>query len=202
MDNRPLVLASTSRYRRHLFEQLHVPFEAVDPGVDEEPFKQRGLPPAELVRVLALEKALAVARTRADALVIAGDQVAAIDEQVLGKPGSFEASVAQLEQLAGRTHRLVTAICVADARSGRNETFVDTHEMSMRALDSAQLRRYVEVDMPLDCAGAYRLESLGVALFDHVSGSDPTAIVGIPLMRLAQLLSGFGYDVFLHARHA
>lgn len=196
---RPVVLASTSQYRKQLFERLRIPFETFDPAVDEDPCKQLGLEPVELVRRLAEAKARAVISHRPSAIVIGGDQCATIDGRVLDKPGDFERAVQQLESLAGRTHELVTALCLIDGTSGHTETIVDVHQMTMRPLDGAQIRRYVELDLPLDCAGSYKLESLGVALFERVAGSDPTAIVGVPLMQLVSMLSRVGYDVFAHA---
>lgn len=193
------MLASTSRYRRQLLQQLRIPFDTVDPGVDESPYKNMGLEPAEMVRTLAEVKARAAASRCPGAIVVGGDQCATIDGKILGKPGTKERTVEQLRRLAGRTHELVTAMCVLDTVSDRAQTVVDVHRMTMRALDDDQIRRYVDLDRPLDCAGAYKLESLGVALFEEVAGSDPTAIVGIPLMRLAAILSRFGFDVFAHA---
>ncbi len=198
-DDRLLVLASTSKYRRQLLERLRIPFEAVDPEVDETPLQQRGLPPKDLVRTLAQTKARAAATRYSHAIILGGDQCATIDGIVLGKPGSIDRAVEQLEELAGRTHQLVTALCVIDTTSGHEDTIVDVHDMTLRPLSRPQIRRYVEVDCPVDCAGSYKLESLGVALFEEVSGRDPTAIVGVPLMRLASMLARVGFDVFTHA---
>lgn len=203
MDNQPrtptLVLASTSRYRRQLLERLRVPFQAIDPAVDEDPYKHMGLSPEQMVRALAEAKAQAVLERRPGSIVIGGDQCATLEGDVLGKPGTVERTERQLARLAGKTHQLVTAITVIDAASGRTETIVDVHEMTMRPLTERQIQRYVELDRPLDCAGSYKLESLGVALFERVAGSDPTAIVGVPLMRLVTVLGRLGYDVFAHA---
>ncbi|MFW5741073.1 MAG: Maf family protein [Myxococcota bacterium] len=197
---RTLVLASTSRYRRHLFERLRVPFETAAPGVDEEPYKHRGLSPNDMVRQLAELKSRAVAPHWPSAIIVGGDQCATIDGRLLGKPGTVERTIEQLSSLAGRTHQLVTALCVLDGVTGHCDTMVDVHEMTMRPLDAEQIRRYVELDEPVDCAGSYKLESLGVALFERVSGSDPTAIVGVPLMQLVTMLARCGYDVFRAAR--
>ena len=196
---RNLVLASTSPYRKQLLARLRIPFEALDPNVDEDAYKERGLPPNELVRSLAEAKARAVGQVRPRDLVLGGDQCASLDGHILGKPLSFEGSVNQLSLLSGRTHMLVTALSLLDPTTGRCDTVVDVHEMSMRPLGPEQIRRYVELDHPMDCAGSYKLESLGVALFERVAGSDPTAIVGMPLMRLVSMLDAVGYDVFAHA---
>lgn len=198
-NSRSLVLASTSPYRRQLLARLRVDFDAVDSRVDEDAHKARGLKPDQLVRELAEAKARAVSTIRPDALIIAGDQMAVLDGRLLGKPSSVDGCVQQLSLLAGRTHQLITALCVLDATSGAIETVVDVHDMTMRGLEEGQIRRYVNLDEPLDCAGSYKLESFGVALFERVAGSDPTAIVGMPLMRLVTMLGKMGYDVFANA---
>jgi septum formation protein len=200
-ETRPgkLVLASTSPYRKQLLARLRVPFESLDPSVDEDAYKGRGLPPNELVRALAEAKARAIGQVRPRDLIVGGDQCASLDGLILGKPLSFEGAVDQLAMLAGRTHLLITALSLLDPTSGRCDTVVDVHEMTMRPLDRGQIQRYVAIDRPMDCAGSYKLESLGVALFERVAGSDPTAIVGMPLMRLVSMLDAMGYDVFAHA---
>ncbi len=200
MDKKPrrLLLASSSKYRKKLLEQLHIPFETIDPRLDESPLKKLGLPPQELVQKLAQAKAKAVAHIP-NTLVISGDQVAAIDGDILGKPGNVERAVEQLKRLAGRTHLLITALCVLDTYHQDAKTIVDVHAMTMRPLNEKQIRRYVDIDHSVDCAGAYKLESMGVALFEKVSGSDASAIVGIPLMHLVTLLAQANYDVFAHA---
>lgn len=193
------MLASTSPYRRLLLARLRIPFDAIDSRVDEDAYKGKGLAPDRLVRELAEAKARTVGALRPESLIVAGDQMAVLDGRLLGKPGSVDGCVQQLGMLAGRTHQLITALCVLDATSGAIETVVDVHDMTMRGLEEGQIRRYVDLDEPLDCAGSYKLESLGVALFERVSGSDPTAIVGMPLMQLVTLLKEMGYDVFAHA---
>lgn len=195
MTTHNLVLASTSPYRRALLEGLGVPFEVVDPAVDEEAV--RNLAPEDMVRALAVAKAEAVGRP--GALVIGSDQCVDLDGTILGKPGSIEAAIAQLTLLSGRTHRLITAVAVHDPALGRTEVDVDIHRLTMRTLESAQLATYVARDQPLACAGSYRLEACGLALFDSIEAdptlADATAIVGLPVLRTLRLLRGFGYDV-------
>jgi septum formation protein len=198
-NSRCVVLASTSPYRRLLLARLRIPFDAMDSRVDEDAYKGKGLAPDRLVRELAEAKARAVGALRSEALIVAGDQMAVLDGRMLGKPGSIDGCVQQLGMLAGRTHQLITALCVLDATSGASETVVDVHDMTMRRLEDEQIRRYVDLDEPLDCAGSYKLECFGVALFERVAGRDPTAIVGMPLMQLVTLLMRMGYDVFAHA---
>jgi septum formation protein len=191
-----IVLASTSRYRRALLERLGLPFEAVAPPYDEEGGKRAhaDLGPEALSLALARGKALSVAATRPAALVIGSDQIAVIDGTQLDKPGTPERARAQLRQLAGRTHRLVTSVVIAHAATGRVLEHVDVHALTMRALSDAQIARYVEADAPLDCAGSYRSESLGVALFETMRGDDATAIVGLPLTAVTRMLAALGVD--------
>lgn len=191
---RRLILASTSPYRRALLERLGLAFDVVSPGVDEDAL--RHLPPEVMVQALATRKAEAVAAD--DALVIGSDQALDLDGEVFGKPGTAERARAQLARLAGRTHRLLTAVAVRDTASGRVEVALDTHRMTMRALSEAQIARYVELDQPLGCAGSYMLERTGAALFARVEAdpetADDTAIVGLPMMKLLMLLRRFGVD--------
>jgi septum formation protein len=192
-----LVLASTSRYRRELLTRLGVPFESVAPPYDEERGKAElaHVDPEALSLALGRGKARSVAALHRDAIVIGSDQIAVLDGQRLDKPGTTERACAQLARLAGRTHRLVTSVVVIDARSGEERAHVDVHELAMRALTAAQITEYVARDAPLDCAGSYRIESLGVALFDRVRGDDATAIVGLPLMAVTRMLGELGLDV-------
>lgn len=188
-----LILASTSKYRRALLERLGLPFECVAPAVDEDAWKERGLAPEELARTLAREKALAVARERPAAVVIGSDQVCALGDEVLDKPGTRAVALERLGRLAGRTHRLVTAVCVA--RGDERLEFADVTRLSMRPLTAAQVARYVDADEPFDCAGGYKLETRGVALFERIESADQTAIVGLPLMALVAALDRFGFEL-------
>lgn len=190
-----ILLASTSRYRRDLFARLGLPFEAVAPDFDEDAAKQElaGKGSEAIVRALALGKARAVAASAPDALVIGSDQAAAIDGELLGKPGTEEGARAQLRLLAGRTHRLLTAVALV--HGGAAEEALDVHRLTMRALDDAAIADYVRRDAPLDCAGAYRVESLGIALFERIEGHDFTAIVGLPLTLVVAMLERVGVRV-------
>jgi septum formation protein len=190
-----IVLASTSRYRRQLLERLDVPFDVAAPDCDET--NGDGLAPRPLAQRLARLKALSVAAP--DAFTIGSDQVLDLDGEVLGKPGTVAAAVAQLSRLAGRAHRLITAVAVVDGRTGAVAEAVDVHRLTMRPLDGAAIARYVAHDQPLDCAGSYALERRGVALFERIEAdpetADDTAIVGLPLMKTLALLRGFGFDI-------
>jgi len=192
-----VVLASTSRYRRALIARLGLDVTCVAPDCDEDALKRSltHLPVAARAMSLARAKAESVGAAHPDAVVIGSDQIAEIDGDALDKPGTPERAVAQLARLAGRAHHLHTAVALHHAASGRTEVARDEHELVMRHLDRAALEDYVRRDAPLDCAGSYRIESLGVALFERVEGDDPTAIEGLPLMRLVTMLAGFGVRV-------
>ncbi|HOX45428.1 MAG TPA: nucleoside triphosphate pyrophosphatase [Myxococcota bacterium] len=190
---RKLVLASTSRYRSALLERLGLPFEAARPPYQEQ--HDLPLPPEELVLHLARGKARSLAPLFPDALLLAADQVAELDGRVLTKPGDEARAVEQLRLLAGRTHRLLTGVCLLEARSGRLEQALDVQRMSMRPLAEERLRAYVALDRPFDCAGSYRVEGPGIALFERMQGEDFTGIIGLPLTRVVDLLARFDIQV-------
>lgn len=185
-----LVLASTSAYRRMLLERLLVPFETAKPEVDETPLPDET--PAATANRLALEKALAVAQRMDDALVIGSDQVAHIGNEVFGKPGTVERAHAQLRRMSGNTVIFHTALAVVNARSG--EQLIDSvpTEVRFRTLSEDEIVRYVEKEMPLDCAGSAKSEGLGITLLEALSGDDPTALVGLPLIALSRMLRSQG----------
>jgi septum formation protein len=185
-----LVLASTSSYRRALLERLGIAFRAIDPGVDEAAYKTRGLPPRELAEALARAKAEAV---DVDGIVIGSDQVATIDGAILGKPGTVASGIAQLELLNGREHHLITALAVR--HRGGTIVHTDVTTLAMRCLSAEAIARYVEADRPLDCAGSYKIEARGIALFERIDTADATAIVGLPLIALTTILRSLGLEV-------
>ncbi|WP_254507394.1 Maf family protein [Anatilimnocola floriformis] len=190
-----LILASTSKYRRQLLERLRVPFECVAPNVDERALQAK-LPSAEpeqIARELARAKAEEVAARYPSAAVIGSDQVCTCDGQILGKPGTAELAIEQLQFLAGKTHRLITAVCVI---SGNEiEQLRDVTELKMRPLTQGEIERYVAADQPLDCAGSYKLECLGISLFESITSADHTAITGLPLALVAKVLRDLGWNV-------
>lgn len=188
-----LVLASTSPYRRRLLERLGVPFEVAAPDVDERALSADGTPPGELAERLARAKARAVAWSRQGAAVLGSDQVCSCDGRILHKPGTADGAVAQLSRLQGRSHQLCTAVAIVHA--GRETAWIDRTTLVMRPLTDAQIRRYVARDEPLDCAGSYKLEEAGIALFDRIETQDHTAITGLPLLRLTRELVALGFDV-------
>lgn len=188
-----LVLGSSSRYRAELLRRLVPDFEQRSPGTDET--LTPGEAPAEGALRLAVAKAHAAARGLADALVIGSDQIAELDGRALGKPGSIEGAQAQLAACAGREVRFHTALCLLDTRAGREHTHLDTTRVQFRSLTHAEIARYVERERPLDCAGSFKCEGLGIALFERIDSSDPTALVGLPLIALARLLRETGLAV-------
>jgi septum formation protein len=187
----PLVLASTSRYRAELLTRLGLPFEAEPPGVPELTVRSE-LPMDRALR-LALEKARAVALRRPDAVVIGSDQVACAADQVLEKPGDAAHTRAQLARLSGTTARFYTACAVLASQSGVRLAHLDTTVVTFRALSAAEIERYVALDEPYDCAGGFKAERLGIALLESIDSSDPTALVGLPLIWLAGALRSAGY---------
>ncbi len=188
-----VILASTSPYRKAQLESLRIAFEALDPGVDEADLKRTVSHPRELAIGLAVAKAEAIARQDAEAVVIGGDQLVSFEGEILGKPGAPENAVEQLLRLAGHCHELVTAVAIS--HQGKTRTHLDQTRLWMRDLDRAAAERYVAADRPLDCAGAYKIESLGIALFERIESSDHTAITGLPLMAVSKLLNDLGIPI-------
>jgi len=196
MGNRNIVLASTSRHRRELLQRAGLgAVICVAPTSDEE-VDDETITPLALVETLAERKARSVGSSFPEALIIGADQVVELEGAVLGKPGTEARAVDQLLALSGREHRLLTGLCVFEPRTGRVEVGVDVHCMKMWPLGRSRLERYVTYDQPLDCAGSYRVESAGVTLFQSMAGEDFTAIVGLPLCQLSELLSRFGVTLF------
>lgn len=188
-----LILASTSPYRKAQLDRLKIPFEAIAPKVDEDAFKEKEHRPRELALTLAIEKAEAVARAHPEAVVIGGDQLVSFEGEILGKPGTPEKAARQLLRLRGRRHDLITAIAIC--HRGNRQTHVDETRLWMRAFDRETAERYVRSDEPSDCAGAYKIESLGIALFDRIESEDHTAITGLPLLAITRMLNASGIPV-------
>ncbi len=188
----PLVLASTSRYRRELLQRLRLPFEVQSPEVDET--ARPAEPPAELALRLALAKARAVAALRPDAVVIGSDQVCDLDGQALGKPGDHERATAQLRRLSGRTAVFQTAVAVVREDTGYSQVLLAPVTVRFRALGNAEIEHYLRLEQPYDCAGSAKCETLGIALLDAIDSDDPTALVGLPLIRTCRLLRAAGID--------
>jgi septum formation protein len=191
-----IVLASTSPYRRELLQRLRVPFDVVAPAVDEA--RRPGEPPLALALRLAEAKATEVARRRPEDLVIGSDQVAELDGEPIGKPHTHDAALAQLERMQGRRLVFHTALALVS----RGHAVVDSvpTAVTFRRLGRAALEAYLRSDQPYDCAGAAKIESLGIALVERVESDDPTALIGLPLIRLTSMLAAAGVPVLGAAR--
>ena len=189
-----LVLGSTSAYRSALLERLGLPFESRAPAIDERALD--GETALEMAARLAREKAQQVARQsdRADAVVVAADQTAALGTTTLGKPGSFSVALEQLKSCQGRSVLFYTATTVLDCSSGAMWHDIDTTEVRFRNRSAEQLGRYLEREQPYDCAGGFKVEGLGITLFDSIETSDPTALIGLPLIWLTGVLADLGLD--------
>ena len=188
----PILLASTSPYRRELLQRLRLPFSAQAPRVDERPIE--GEAPRDTARRLALAKARAVAHARPDAIVIGSDQVADVDGEALSKPGSHEVALAQLKRMQGREVVFHTALAVIDPHGRHLLDDVPT-VVRFRSLPTAQLDAYLRAEQPYDCAGAAKIETLGITLVESVRSEDPTALVGLPLICLTTMLAACGVQL-------
>ncbi|HRP23361.1 Maf family nucleotide pyrophosphatase [Thauera sp.] len=188
-----LVLASTSAYRKMLLERLCIPFDTDRPETDETPLPGEA-PPATAER-LAAEKARAVAGRWPDALIIGSDQVAYLDGEVFGKPGTEERAISQLQRMRGRTITFHTALALLNTRSGHLQVEGVPTQVSFRELSDDEIRRYVAKERPLDCAGSAKSEGLGIALLDAMPGDDPTALIGLPLIALSRMLRAEGLEL-------
>ena len=190
---RALILGSTSRYRRELLERLRVPFDVVSPDVDETPLT--GEAPYALAIRLALAKAKAVAALHPSAVVIGSDQVADLNGEPLGKPGTHERAVLQLQRMRGQTVVFQTAVSVVCQASGFEQTELAQIKVRFRDLSDAEIEAYLRAEEPYDCAGSAKSEGLGIALLDAIDNDDPTALIGLPMIRTARLLRAAGIDL-------
>lgn len=189
---KPLVLASQSKYKIALFKKLAIPFETVAPDYVED--SSLAMPPADLAQTLATGKAHSLRTLFKQHVIIGADQVLALGKEVFCKPGTVDKAVAQLLKLSGQTHELHTAFTLLDSETGGQRSEVVTSQIRFHAnLDPLFLRALVERDQTTDCVGAYKIESSGLMLMDSIKMEDPTAIEGLPLMRLASALSQWGY---------
>lgn len=189
----PLVLASSSAYRRQLLERLQLPFTCCSPEIDETALP--GEAPRDTALRLALSKARAVAKTHTSALIVGSDQVADLDGQPVGKPGNHVRATAQLRAMRGKTVVFHTALCLLDAATGRQQLENIPSTVHFRKLSDTAIERYLRAEQPYDCAGSAKIESLGVALVHKIESGDPTALIGLPLMALATMLASAGIDV-------
>lgn len=192
-----LILASGSQYRRELLSRLGLPFSTMTPGVNES--AQPAEPPLNLAQRLAAEKAAAIVKhaatqsSKTAAIVIASDQVGAFDGQRLEKPMSEARAYEQLHAMSGQQVMFYTAVHMTNSITGESFAAVDETRVQLRKLSLDEIHRYVELDKPLDCAGSFKVESLGITLFDLVASQDPTALIGLPLIAVSRGLRQFGF---------
>lgn len=191
--NREIVLASSSAYRKALLTRLGVDCATMAPDIDERPLPREA--PAETASRLAQAKARRVSNVHPAAVIIGSDQVAVLGNMTLGKPGGHEAAAQQLRAMSGQSVIFHTALCVLDAASGAVQTANVPTVVRFRALDDAQIERYLRIDRPYDCAGSAKIEALGIALVENVESADPTALIGLPLIALVSMLRQAGVVV-------
>ena len=190
---RKIILGSTSRYRRELLERLRVPFDTERPNVDETPLP--GEAPATLARRLALAKAREVSRRFPEAVVIGSDQVADLGGEPLGKPGTHDRAIAQLRRMRGQTVVFQTAVAVVCAATGFEQLDLAAVNVVFRDLDDQEIERYLRAEEPYDCAGSAKSEGLGIALLSRIDNDDPSALVGLPLIRTCHMLRAAGVSI-------
>lgn len=191
----PLILASSSPYRRELLSRLGVEFSSVSPEIDEAP--RKGETPTALVQRLAENKALAVADSHEHALIIGSDQVATLDERILGKPGNHQRAVEQLTILSGRCVSFFTGLCLLNSDTGERQICCEPYQVEFRELNDEEIESYLRKEQPYNCAGAFKSEGLGICLFKRMGGDDPASLIGLPLIHLVNMLRNQGVDVLL-----
>jgi septum formation protein len=187
-----LLLGSTSRYRRELLSRLRVPFDVASPDVEEAP--RPGESPSALASRLAHAKAAALLADNPEAWILGSDQVAAMGQRVLGKPGGHPQAIAQLLAMSGRSVEFITAVSLVHAE-GQHIHALDVTTVRFRTLDEDAVRRYVDAEQPYDCAGSFKAEGLGIALFESITSRDPTALIGLPLIATARMLRQAGFAI-------
>ncbi len=188
-----IILASSSPYRRRLLERLNLPFQCIHPQTDETPWPDEA--PANLAARLALAKAESISTLYNDSLIIGSDQVASIEGSIIGKPGDFDTASAQLRSSSGRQVTFYTAIALISPNRDRQRVHVERFRVQFRTLSDGQIADYLDRERPYDCAGSFKAEGLGIALFERLIGDDPTSLEGLPLITLTTLLGELGVDI-------
>ncbi|WP_336347340.1 nucleoside triphosphate pyrophosphatase [Pseudomonas monsensis] len=189
----PLLLASSSTYRRDLLARLHLPFVCCSPDIDES--HRPGESAIELVRRLAEQKARALAAKHPDHLIIGSDQVAVLGEQIIGKPHTFDKACEQLMAASGASVTFLTGLALLNSQTGQCQVDCVPFTVHMRKLDQARVERYLRIEQPYDCAGSFKAEGLGVSLFQSTEGPDATSLIGLPLIRLIDMLLAEGVQI-------
>ncbi|MES9882850.1 MAG: nucleoside triphosphate pyrophosphatase [Sedimenticola sp.] len=188
-----MVLGSTSPFRKALLERLKLDFITASPDIDES--IHAGETPEALVTRLALEKAKTVAKQHTNALIIGSDQVASIEGDILGKPGNRDNAISQLESASGKRVTFYTGLCLLNSVNGNSQVLCEPFHVHFRVLSSSQIERYLDAEEPYNCAGSFKSEGLGIALFERLEGDDPNALIGLPLIRLITMLSNEGVQI-------
>ncbi len=188
-----LILGSSSPFRAELLNKLDLSFVQVSPDIDET--AGAGEKPAALVERLAKNKALEIAKTHPEALIIGSDQVAVIDEDILGKPGNHQNAMAQLKRAAGREVCFLTGLALLNAKTGQMQSVVEPFKVHFRTLTDNQIDFYLKKEQPYQCAGSFKSEGFGISLFSKLVGDDPNTLIGLPLIRLIEMLRQEGVDV-------
>jgi septum formation protein len=191
--SKTLVLASTSPFRKEILSRLHIAFETFAPLVDETPLENES--PSQLVTRLSILKANSAKSEYPRALIIGSDQVAVIDNTILGKPGNHEQAVKQLNQVSGKQVDFLTGLSVINTETHQIQTDMVNFSVKFRQLTSTQIENYLKLDQPYNCAGSFKSEGLGIALLDRMIGSDPTSIIGLPLIRLVRMLEAEDFSI-------
>ncbi|WP_110655946.1 Maf family protein [Salinicola halimionae] len=187
-----LVLASSSRYRRQLLDRLEIPYQWAAPEIDES--RREGEDAATLAHRLALSKAQAIAADYTDHLIIGADQLALFEDDILGKPGDFGTACANLRRFSGQQVSFMTGLALIDTRAGRHRVVHETYHVWFRKLSDEEIEDYVSHDQPYDSSGSFRMEGLGIALFERFEGDDPNTLIGLPLIKLCELLREAGVN--------
>ena len=193
MIPRQLILGSTSVYRRAVLEKLHLPFDTAAPNIDETRLENESA--AAMVQRLSLGKAQAIAPYHSDALIIGSDQCAVLNEQILGKPGTHENAIRQLQASSGKTVRFLTGLCLYDTNSETYQLDLQTYQVTFRELSAAEIEAYLHKEQPYNCAGSFKSEGFGISLFKSMQGDDPNTLIGLPLIRLADMLRQHGFNI-------
>jgi len=188
-----IVLASSSKYRRSLLDRLQLDYSCQSPNIDESP--QEGESPTALCQRLARQKAQAIADTCDHHWIIGSDQVAALGNKLLGKPGNMANAMEQLSACSGNSLSFHTAVCLLDTATGNSQTAMDTTTVRFRQLAGAEIETYLKAEQPFDCAGSFKVEGLGISLFEEVNSRDPSALMGLPLIALTSMLKSWGFSL-------
>jgi len=188
-----LILASSSPYRRSLLQRLEIPFESESPDVDES--QHKGETPTDLVLRLAEMKAAAIARAHPESLIIGSDQVAIADNDILSKPGNHENAITQLKKVSGKSIVFLTGLCLINTANNNSQKDCISYTVHFRELTEDEIERYLLQEKPYDCAGAFKSEAYGISLMQRMEGDDPTSLIGLPLIRLAEMLRSEGLNI-------